>query len=140
MEVIVRSTEETRKLAEQLAKNTKTGDIIALYGDLGSGKTTFTKHLVEHLGSSSRVQSPTFVIHRVYESDNIKINHFDLYRLKSVYEVEDMGFEETLKDQNAVTIIEWPEVVERILEKYSDRLIKMKFTYLDEDERKIEIE
>jgi len=139
MEITVHSTEETKKLAQQVASQVKPGDIIALYGDLGSGKTTFTRFLVEFLGVPARVQSPTFIIHRVYEHDSLRINHFDLYRLTSLADVLDMGFRETLADENSVTIIEWPEVAEEVLNEYNSKLKKMYFTYISEDERLIKI-
>lgn len=139
MEVTVHSTEETKKLAQQLAKEIKKGDILAFYGDLGSGKTTFTRYLVEALGIPARVQSPTFIIHRVYEHDMSVINHFDLYRLTSLDEVLDMGFRDTLSDLETITIIEWPEVVEELLIEFKDRLKRIYFEYLDENERLIKI-
>src|SRR3990167_8191355 len=97
MDVLSRSTQETEELAKRLATQLKSGDVLALHGDLGSGKTTFTAYLVSALGIEKRVQSPTFVILRRYAAETdetaeniggslngIKIvNHLDLYRVQS---------------------------------------------------------
>jgi len=132
MENITHSTEETKRLAFEIAKNIKPGDVIALYGDLGSGKTTFTGFLVESLGLKNRVQSPTFVIARKYGN----INHIDLYRLGSEEDVENIGLKEMLDDKSSITIIEWPEIAERFLPKDT---LKIYFEFIDEKTRKIKI-
>lgn len=132
MEIITRSTEETKKLASEIAKKIKLGDTLALYGDLGSGKTTFTRYLIESLGLKNRVQSPTFVIARKYGH----INHVDLYRMTSEKEVEDLGIKEVLEDKNSITIIEWPELAEKLL---PENTIRIYFEYVDENSRKIRI-
>ena len=132
MENITHSTEETKRLAFEIAKNIKPGDVIALYGDLGSGKTTFTGFLVEGLGLKNRVQSPTFVIARKYGN----INHIDLYRLGSEEDVENIGLKEMLDDKSSITIIEWPEIAERFLPKDTLRIY---FEFIDEKTRKIKI-
>ena len=111
MEIIADSTDKTKKLAYEIAKKIKEGYVIALYGDLGSGKTTFVRYLVEGLGLKNRVQSPTFVVVRRYGN----INHVDLYRLSSKEEVLEIGLEEMMQDKKSITIIEWPEIVEKLL-------------------------
>ena len=133
MESITKSTEETKKLAIELAKKTKKGSVLALYGDLGSGKTTFTRFFVEALGLKNRVQSPTFVVARKYGN----INHVDLYRLTSEEEARDIGIEEMLVDKNMITLIEWPEIINNLLPEDS---VKIYFEYIDENTRKITIE
>ena len=133
MENITNSTGQTKKLAFEIAKKIKNSDVLALYGDLGSGKTTFTGYLVEGLGLKNRVQSPTFVISRKYGN----VNHVDLYRLISEDEVKDLGIEELIEDKNEVLIIEWPELAERFLPKET---VKIYFEYIDENSRKITIE
>ena len=132
MENITQSTGETKRLAYKIARKLKLGDVVALYGDLGSGKTTFTRFLVEGLGMENRVQSPTFVIARKYGN----VNHVDLYRLSSEEEVRDIGIEEMINDKNTVTVIEWPELAEKFLPKNT---IKIYFEYVDENTRKITI-
>lgn len=133
----------TEKLASELAKKLKPQDILCLYGDLGSGKTTFTRFLVKELGFNARVQSPTFVVHRIYEKDInqndkiSKVNHLDLYRLKSIEEVEDLGIQEIINESNSITIIEWPQLIEQKLPKEA---IKIYFEYKNEDERNIDVQ
>jgi len=133
MESITKSTEETKKLAIELAKKTKKGSVLALYGDLGSGKTTFTRFFVEALGLKNRVQSPTFVVARKYGY----VNHVDLYRLTSEEEARDIGIEEMLVDKNMITLIEWPEIINNLLPEDS---VKIYFEYIDKNTRKITIE
>lgn len=132
MEIITHSTQETKEFAIKLAKDIKPGMVLALYGDLGSGKTTFTRFLVEALGIEKRVQSPTFVIARRYD----KVNHIDLYRLTSKKEVEDLGFGEMVKDIDTISIVEWPELAEDLLPKDTLRIY---FEYVDETSRRIKI-
>ncbi len=130
------STEETKKIAAEVAKSLIPGDVLALYGDLGSGKTTFTSYLVHSLGLENRVQSPTFVIARKYSGSSglVKtVNHLDLYRLTTIEEVEDLGLKEMF-DEEAITIIEWPEVAETLL---PDEVKVIEFYYMDENVRKI---
>jgi len=131
MEVILSSTEETKKLAEKIAGNIKPKDVIALYGDLGSGKTTFTGFLVKALGQKSRVQSPTFIILRKYGD----ISHVDLYRFTTKQEVDDLGLSEIIESSN-LTIIEWPELAEEFLPSNTKKLY---FEYIDETTRKVTI-
>lgn len=169
MEISISSTKELKRLAEQLAKGAFPGDIYALYGELGAGKTTFTRYFVEALGFDVRVQSPTFVIVRRYikGQDSVKlydrrlangedakrgaqsvhpqeikkVYHVDLYRLTSKNEVDDIGLKEMFVEDGAITIIEWPEIYESELPQDT---IKIKFEYLFEsensEERKVSIE
>jgi tRNA threonylcarbamoyladenosine biosynthesis protein TsaE len=139
MEIKLENTEKTEELAGRIAEDLYPGAVIALYGDLGSGKTTFTGFLVKALNIDARVQSPTFVLIREYKSDkkNVigKVNHIDLYRIKDVKEIEDLGLEEIFAEPDAIAVIEWPELIE---EKLPQNVIKIKFTY-DKDGRKAEI-
>jgi tRNA threonylcarbamoyladenosine biosynthesis protein TsaE len=137
MEVSTHSSKETEKLAFELAGKIKKGDVIALYGDLGSGKTTFTRFLVRALGLNSRVQSPTFVIARKYSNSELTLNHIDLYRLGTKEEAMDIGMAEFLNDREAITVIEWPEIIEEIL---PEETIRINFSYTGENDRKISIQ
>lgn len=140
MEFISKTTEETKRFSKSIASKLKPGDILALYGDLGSGKTTFTRYLVEELGIPSRVQSPTFVIVRKHHGGigNIKtVNHVDLYRLTSQEEINEIGISELFKEKDSITVIEWPELIEETLPKVA---IKIYFKYLNENERKIYVQ
>jgi tRNA threonylcarbamoyladenosine biosynthesis protein TsaE len=133
MEKTTKSIGETKKLAFEIAKKIKLGDVVALYGDLGSGKTTFTRYLSESLGYTGRTQSPTFVVARKYGN----INHVDLYRLTTKEEALDIGIGEMMSDKKSITIIEWPGIVDEIL---PDRTIKIYFEYIDEKSRRIKIQ
>jgi len=140
METLSKSTKETEGLARSIASKLAPGDVLALYGDLGSGKTTFTNFLTKALGSDYRVQSPTFVILRKYGggSGSIKtVNHLDLYRLSNPSELEDIGIEELVNEPGAITVIEWPELLENTL---PTRTIKIRFEGAGESERKINVE
>lgn len=139
MEVITKNAGETKELATKLAKKLKGGEVILLFGDLGSGKTTFTRHLVEALKFDDRVQSPTFVVVRNYtksKGEIKKIYHVDLYRLSSVEEVDELGLHEFISEPGVVSIIEWPEL---IMNKLGKPALEIKFEYLSESERKINI-
>jgi len=154
MEEVVISIEETKKLAREIAQTLKAGDVLALYGNLGTGKTTFTSFLVEALGIKAKVQSPSFVLARVYERQSNmeeqvsptpektgkpiqgidKVNHLDLYRLQSSEEIADLGLEEYFNQPNSLTIIEWPEIAESLLPQHTKRIV---FEDLGENSRKI---
>ena len=135
--VEVNSLEETKGLAKEVAKNLKSGDIICLYGDLGSGKTYFTKFLCEALGvDPNLVISPTFVYWREYKSEKGKINHFDFYRIKDSSDLKGVGFEEAAGDRQSITIIEWADRIKAILPKErTDIFIKI----VDDKKRIFEI-
>ena len=99
---------QTKHLAESLAKQLHTGDIICLYGNLGVGKTAFTRFLVQYFcGKEEEVPSPTFTLLQTYETNDFPIFHFDLYRLKQPDEVLELGIEDAFYD--GVSLIEWPE-------------------------------
>ena len=104
------------EFAADVAKTLKIGDIFLLDGELGSGKTTFTKHLVKHLGGDkSRVTSPTFNLLYLYELDAFTIWHFDLYRIKNSDELLNINLEDALT--SGVTIMEWGEIARPMLPK-----------------------
>lgn len=138
MEILSKSTSETEDLAKTVARKIKTGTVIALFGDLGSGKTTFTNFLVKALGYDCRVQSPTFVIHRVYVKSGgkpvDKVHHLDLYRLHVSGEVLELGFEDMLEEPNSLVLIEWPELAIKFL---PEGFIEIHFTVIDENTRHV---
>lgn len=138
MEIKLNSTQETANLAQKLALTLKPGDVVALYGDLGSGKTTFTSYLVKCLGIPARVQSPTFVVARKYVGlGNNKIatvNHLDLYRLTKKEELNELGLHELFSELDSVTVIEWPEIADSFL---PENTIKIYFDVINETARKV---
>ena len=103
-----------QKLATNIGALLSVGDVLLLSGDLGSGKTTFTKLLVSSRRVVQEVSSPTFALVNVYEGiDGINIWHYDLYRLKSPEEIYELGLEESLK--KGITIVEWPAMLDNIV-------------------------
>ncbi len=136
--IISDNLQDTDKLAEQLAKILDDKSVlICLYGDIGSGKTTFVKALAQHLGINEKVTSPSFVILNEYRSENINLYHFDLYRLEEegVMTIIDELTEYTHKE-NSITIIEWAEFSPDYLPE--DR-IDIEINYLDETKREFVI-
>ncbi|NLY81365.1 MAG: tRNA (adenosine(37)-N6)-threonylcarbamoyltransferase complex ATPase subunit type 1 TsaE [Clostridiales bacterium] len=111
MEVINISNEkETRKYGIKLAKMLKPGDVVALIGDLGTGKTTLTKYVAEGLGIKENVNSPTFTIVKEYRSGRMPLFHFDVYRIENEEEFFDIGADEYFYG-NGVCIVEWADKV-----------------------------
>lgn len=103
-----RSPEETENIAFELAKSLNPGDIIAFSGDLGAGKTAFTRGLARGLGISEPITSPTFTIVNEYDSGRLPLFHFDLYRLNSEDDLFDIGWEDYL-ERGGVCAVEWSE-------------------------------
>ena len=103
--------EDTIQFAKNFSKTIPFGSTILMIGDLGSGKTTFTKGFAAGLGFSDKVQSPTYPILNEYSNSDNFIYHFDLYRLKSVSEFLEIGGIEYLSSTNGICIIEWPELI-----------------------------
>ena len=143
MEIISKSENETCQLAQKVAAGLAPGETVALYGDLGSGKTTFTKGLAKHLGIEKAITSPTFVIMKEYVVPEnprgiVKLIHIDCYRMQTADDAESIGIHECLDSKNDVTILEWPENISLILTQYQVK--KINFKYIDETTRKITIE
>ena len=107
--VVTKSAEETEAFGQYLAPLLKPGDVIAFYGDLGAGKTTFVRGLARGMDSSEPVSSPTFVIMHIYEG-RLPIYHFDAYNLNGMDDFYDLGFDEYLEG-DGVTLIEWASVI-----------------------------
>lgn len=103
-----RSPEETENIAFELAKSLNPGDVIAFSGDLGAGKTAFTRGLARGLGISEPITSPTFTIVNEYDSGRLPLFHFDLYRLNSEDDLFDIGWEDYL-ERGGVCAVEWSE-------------------------------
>lgn len=116
--VVVKNLKETRELAGKFAKLLVGGEKIILSGDLGAGKTTFTKFVLEALGVDDIVTSPTFTIMREYHTKRFDIYHFDMYRISSGAEAVEFGLEEYLysHDNRSIVFIEWAENIQDILE------------------------
>lgn len=112
----VTSPEETKKLAIEFGEKAKPGTVIALIGDLGVGKTVFTKGFAKGLGITEDVVSPTFTILETYESGRLNLYHFDVYRIGDVEEMEEVGFDDYVYG-DGVSLIEWAGLIEEIMPK-----------------------
>ena len=112
-EFISKSEEETKLFAKQFASELNNNSIILLCGDLGSGKTKFTEGVLSYFGLENEISSPTFTIVNEYSKDDIKIFHFDLYRLSDIDEFYAMGGDEYFG--NGICIFEWGELLENEL-------------------------
>ena len=122
------SENNTKNLANQIIKNIKVGDIIFFYGEMGVGKTTFIKYLINAFQKKnnlklSEVTSPTFNILNEYEINHVKIFHYDLFRLKSAEEVKNLNLFESYS--KAITLIEWPQIIK----EKPKNLIELVFEY-----------
>ena len=143
MHYLSRKSEKTTELGQSLGRILKGGEIIVLEGDLGGGKTTFTKGVALGLGIKNEIISPTFTIERQYvsqsqkskvKSQNLALHHFDFYRIDSPNDIVGLELKEVLSDKNSITVIEWGNKIEEILPK--ERL-EIKFKYVNENTRKI---
>ena len=114
MEFITHSPEETEKIGEALAKSLQPGTILAYRGDLGAGKTAFTRGLARGLGCKETVTSPTYIIVNEYLGGRLPLFHFDMYRLASSDDLWDIGWEDYL-DREGVCAVEWSENVAEAL-------------------------
>ncbi len=132
----LKNKEDTRKLGHEIANALEPGDIVALIGDLGTGKTALTGYIAEGLGIKEKVISPTFTIVKLYESGRVPLAHFDVYRLSGSEELWDAGADDIIGGRHA-SVIEWADIVADALP--SDALL-VHLRYGDnEDERIAEI-
>ena len=115
MQITTHSADETQALGQKLASRLAPGDVIAYFGDLGAGKTAFTRGLAQGLGIADPVTSPTYTIVNEYLSGRIPLFHFDMYRLSSSDELFDIGWEDYLS-RGGVCAVEWSENVEDALQ------------------------
>lgn len=115
MQIEVATSDDMMKLGARIGALCSGGEVIELVGDIGAGKTTFTKGLASALGTDDDVQSPTFTISRVYETaSDVRLAHYDFYRLQDAG-VMKIELDESVNDPNMITIIEWSQIVADIL-------------------------
>ena len=122
------SEKKTKEVADKFSKKIKPGNVVFLYGEMGVGKTTFVRYLINQLQKDNKskvteVTSPTFALLNEYQINQIKINHYDLFRLKSVEEIKNLDlFNENI---NTVTLVEWPQIIK----EKPKNLIELNFEY-----------
>lgn len=130
------SVEQTEQIAAGVARGLKGGECVALFGDLGAGKTQFVRGLVKGLGGNPHtVSSPTFVLLNVYDSGRLKVFHLDAYRVHGADDFDAIGFTELL-EQGGVVVVEWAERVTRLLPADS---IQITLNATGEGSRRIEV-
>ncbi|MBQ8764912.1 MAG: tRNA (adenosine(37)-N6)-threonylcarbamoyltransferase complex ATPase subunit type 1 TsaE [Clostridia bacterium] len=134
MEFISHSPEETEQFAYELAAKVSAPQVICLTGDLGAGKTAFTRGFSRYFGIEKGVSSPTFIIMHRYTGTEV-INHYDLYRLNDYDELLDIGFEEQI--ENGISLIEWPD---SFMEYLPENKIVIRITRLGDNDRLIVVE
>lgn len=120
MEILSNSADDTEKIGKNLASKLKGNEIIALYGDLGVGKTAFTRGIADYFGVKEEVSSPTFAIVNEYSAGKFNIYHFDMYRITTPEDLESTGFFDYIG--NNILVIEWSENIEDYL---PDNIIKV---------------
>lgn len=135
MEFITHSPEETEKIGEALAKSLQPGTVLAYRGDLGAGKTAFTRGLARGLGCKETVTSPTYTIVNEYLGGRLPLFHFDMYRLASSDDLWDIGWEDYL-EREGVCAVEWSENVQDAMEN----AVTVTIEKLGENTRRITIE
>jgi len=134
---ITKSAKETEKLGEKIGKKLIGEEILALSGDLGGGKTTFVRGLARGLSCKCIPKSPSFVLLNIYNCrDNLKLAHFDLYRLEGKNDLDSVGMNDYLGKNNTISVIEWAEKAKRRIAKDA---IWIKFKHIAKDKRKVRI-
>lgn len=127
--------EDTIGLAKSLAKVSKVGDIWALFGTLGAGKSVFSRAFIQELSGAKEVPSPTFTLLQTYDADNVEIYHYDLYRIKSPEEIWELNIEEAMHE--GICLIEWPEKMGGYLPR---NILRITIEILQDNTRKITLQ
>lgn len=134
-----KSPEDTFQIGMRLGKLAEAGEVYTLTGDLGVGKTVFTQGFAKGLGIEESVNSPTFTILQIYEGGRLPLYHFDVYRIGSVEEMEETGYEEYIMG-DGVYLIEWADLLEEILPRKRTRVLIEKDLEKGFDYRRITVE
>ena len=133
--IVLSSENKTEELAKKISKKLKPKDIIYLYGEMGVGKTTFVRYMINEFQKKNKLQitevtSPTFNILCEYDIKKIKINHYDLFRLKNKEEIKNLDLFNDIS--NTITFIEWPQIID----KKPDNLIELNFKYEENHQKR----
>ena len=137
IELITNSANDTIEFGKSVARAVEKGAVISLVGDLGAGKTTFTKGVARGLGIMDNVTSPTFTILNEYTGEEKRLYHFDFYRIEDPDELVELGFEDYFPSADGLTIVEWVEKAPSVLPK---KFYQITFKKIDDDKRKIVFE
>lgn len=130
------SEEDTESFAREFAHSVKDGDIICFFGEVGSGKTVFTRGLCYGLGFKGYVNSPSYIIMNMYENGGMNIYHFDLYRISSSSELTEIGFYDFIYKKKSISIVEWADMIKDCL---PEKRIDVFISVTGEATRKFEI-
>ncbi len=134
MQILTKSEQETRELAEMIARKLRGGEVLELVGDLGAGKTAFTKGLALGIDSVDEVSSPTFTVCQIYKGTDLEMRHYDFYRLGELGLMsEDLS--EGLDDERVVTVIEWAKEARDLLPADRTLTVDIKPVKHDENQR-----
>lgn len=133
------SEKETREVGRQIARDAQAGQVFALVGDLGVGKTVFTQGIAEGLGISEPVNSPTFTILQVYEGGRLPFYHFDVYRIEEPEEMEEIGYEDCFYG-NGICLVEWADLIRELMPEHTVTITIEKDLSRGFDFRKITVE
>lgn len=123
--LILKNEDETRAFGLELGASLRKGDIVALIGDLGTGKTALTKYIAEGLGIQEVITSPTFTIVQEYRQGRLPLYHFDVYRIGDPEEMYELGYEEYFYG-DGVCVIEWADLIEELLPEYT-KVIRIEY-------------
>lgn len=123
--LILKNEDETRAFGLELGASLRKGDIVALIGDLGTGKTALTKYIAEELGIRETITSPTFTIVQEYRQGRLPLYHFDVYRIGDPEEMYELGYEEYFYG-DGVCVIEWADLIEELLPEYT-KVIRIEY-------------
>lgn len=134
--MIIKGESSMKNLGKRLGDSLRGGEIIELIGDVGAGKTTLTRGIARSLGVEDTLQSPTFTISREYKGEKLRLVHYDFYRLSEPGIMAD-ELNETLRDTNTVSVIEWSDAVEEVL---PDNRIIIKILPVSNDENSRDVE
>jgi tRNA threonylcarbamoyladenosine biosynthesis protein TsaE len=124
---------ETEALGKRIARRLRVGDVIALEGELGAGKTTLARALLRALGVAGEVPSPSFTLVQQYDTPRLKIAHCDFYRIEEAAEVDELGLEDALKE--GAVLVEWPE---RAPHRIPEDALRIQMEFIGENERAVQ--
>ena len=131
---------ELDQLIDYVKANQGNKNIILLHGDLGSGKTTFVRKYCEKINIINQVSSPSFLILNSYNSlNNMRVNHFDFYRVEDISELEMIGLYEILNENNSLTFIEWPDKFSEELKIFKEKSCSIYFNFIRDNINQIEV-